>query len=104
MDLRELQGEVAAWIAHDMWPPLANLARLSEEVGELAREINGRYGPKAKRADGRPGDLALELGDVVFTLAALAVETGVDLEAAFVAVMEKYRGRDAGRSGGPSQT
>ena len=29
--------------------PLANLARLTEEVGELAREINHYYGEKQKK-------------------------------------------------------
>ena len=29
--------------------PLANLARMTEEVGELAREINHHYGEKKKK-------------------------------------------------------
>ncbi len=32
------------------WAPLSSLARLTEEVGELAREINHAYGEKPKKA------------------------------------------------------
>ena len=94
-----MQAEVQAWLGEAMWPPLANLARLTEEVGELARELNALYGPKRKRADSPQGDLALEMGDVLFVLAALAATAGVDLDAAFRDVMAKYRTRDGGRFG-----
>lgn len=100
LTLREAQAEVDAWIGQfkeGYWPPLANLARLVEEVGELAREINHRHGPKRKRAEEGEADLALEMGDVLFVLCALANEQGVDLEAGLRGVLEKYRGRDAER-------
>lgn len=95
-----MQAEVDAWIGQfkdGYWPPLANLARLVEEVGELARELNARYGPKAKKPTEAPADLALELGDILFVLAALANQLGVDLSSAFAAVLAKYRERDAHR-------
>ena len=100
MKIREAQQLVDAWIRRfeeGYWPPLANLARLSEEVGELAREINHRYGPKTKRADEPEGDLALELGDVLFVLIAIANEQNIDLEAALRGVLEKYEDRDGDR-------
>ncbi|MEX0935426.1 MAG: nucleotide pyrophosphohydrolase, partial [Gemmatimonadota bacterium] len=43
MELREAQERVDVWISQfeeGYWPPLVNLARLTEEVGELARELN----------------------------------------------------------------
>jgi len=96
-----LQRRVQAWCdaewGGEYWPPLGNLARLIEEVGEVARVINDRYGYKPKKADEPAQELALELGDVLFTLIALANATGVDLDAGFDAVLEKYRQRDARR-------
>jgi NTP pyrophosphatase (non-canonical NTP hydrolase) len=100
MTLAEAQHAVDAWISRfeeGYWPPLANLARLVEEVGELAREINHRHGSKPKKADEPETDLALELGDVLFVLIALANEQGIDLTTAFEKVLEKYEGRDSGR-------
>src|SRR5919109_52443 len=64
MSFRDAQQAVDRWIGQfeeGYFPPLANVARLSEEVGELAREINHRFGPKHKKADEQPGSLAMEL-------------------------------------------
>ncbi len=100
LTLAAAQGAVDAWIGQfrdGYWPPLANLARLVEEVGELARELNHRYGPKTKKAGEPEQDLALELGDILFVLLALANEQKVDMTAAFRGVLEKYEGRDKGR-------
>ena len=98
MELRELQREVDRWVAPIGYcDPLANLARLIEEVGELAREINHRWGPKTKKPTEDTGDVALELGDILFVVAVLANQMNIDLEEAFDRVMAKYRTRDAGR-------
>ncbi|MEX1257808.1 MAG: nucleotide pyrophosphohydrolase [Gemmatimonadota bacterium] len=100
MDLREAQRRVDEWISQfdeGYWPPLVNLARLVEEVGELSRELNHRYGSKVKRSDEPDRDLALEMADVLFVLIALANEQGVDLDGALEAVFEKVRGRDSDR-------
>ena len=62
MDLRDVQKQVDAYISQfkeGYFPPLVNLARLTEEVGELARELNHRYGPKKKKADEPEQDVAL---------------------------------------------
>ncbi len=100
LTLADAQRAVDAWIGQfreGYWPPLANLARLAEEVGELARELNHRHGPKTKRLEEPAGDLALELGDVLFVLIALANEQGIDLEDAFRRVLGKYEARDSAR-------
>ncbi|NIP79617.1 MAG: nucleotide pyrophosphohydrolase [Gemmatimonadetes bacterium] len=108
LTLREAQEAVDAWISRfeeGYWPPLANLARLTEEVGELARELNHRYGAKPKKPGEPDVDLGLEMADVLFVLLALANEQGIDLEDALERVLEKYEVRDAGRwtprKGGP---
>jgi NTP pyrophosphatase (non-canonical NTP hydrolase) len=100
MDLREAQALVDAWIGQfeeGYWPPLVNLARLTEEVGELARLLNHRYGPKTKKPDEVEQDLALELADVLFVLIVLANEQQVDLQDALERTLEKYRLRDSER-------
>jgi NTP pyrophosphatase (non-canonical NTP hydrolase) len=76
---------------------MANLARLVEEVGELARELNHRYGSKPKKPDEPDVDMALELADILFVLITLANEQDIDLEDAFERVLNKYRVRDARR-------
>ena len=100
MGLAGAQKAVDDWISQfdeGYWPPLANLARLVEEVGELARELNHRHGSKPKKEDELETDLALEIADVLFVLVALANEQGIDLEDAFARVLTKYTTRDAER-------
>ena len=100
MDLQEAQRRVDEWISRfdeGYWPPLTNLARLIEEVGELAREMNHRFGHKVKRPDEPDQDLALELADILFVLLVIANEQGIDLDEALERVLEKYRARDGER-------
>ena len=100
MEISEAQARVDAWISRfeeGYWPPLANLARLVEEVGELAREINHRFGTKPKRPEESDSELELELGDVLFVLITLANSQGIDLGRAFERVLSKYEERDADR-------
>jgi len=96
----EAQAAVDQWISQykeGYFSPLTNLARLSEEVGEVAREINHRFGQKTKKPDEGDGDLALELGDVLFVVICLANSQKIDLDHAFAATMAKVRTRDADR-------
>lgn len=100
MTLDEVQAAIDRWIRRfrdGYWPPLANLARLTEEVGELARELNHRFGPKAKKASEPPGSVAEELADILFVVGALANQLGISLADAFAGVLAKYEARDAGR-------
>ena len=100
MELRDLQAEVDAYISQfkeGYFPPLVNLARLTEEVGELARELNHRYGPKTKKPDEPEGDVALELADILFVLVVLANQMDIDLQEAAERTLTKYRVRDVDR-------
>jgi NTP pyrophosphatase (non-canonical NTP hydrolase) len=100
MRISEAQRAVDDYIgqfAEGYWPPLTNLARLVEEVGELARELNHRYGHKTKKPGEPDQDLALELADILFVLVAIANEQKIDLEEAFRRVLRKYDERDANR-------
>ena len=100
MSLSEAQRRVHQWISQyeeGYFHPLTNLARLSEEVGELAREINHRFGQKTKKPGEPEGDLAMEMADILFVLICMANREGIDLQEAFDRMMEKVEGRDAER-------
>lgn len=100
MELKEAQERVDAYISQfeeGYWPPLSNLARLTEEVGELARLLNHRFGHKPKKPGEDEQDLALELADILFVLLVLANEQKIDLDEALERTLEKYRVRDAER-------
>lgn len=87
---------IGEWQSH-YWSPLSSLARLTEEVGELAREINHSYGEKPKKANEGHGTIEAEMGDILFILASLANSLDIDLDSAFEDVMANYRKRDARR-------
>jgi len=98
MSLSESQQRVDTWIAQfeeGYFHPLTNLARLTEEVGELAREINHRFGQKTKKLNEPEGDLAMEIADIVFVLICIANREGIDLQEAFDRMMDKVERRDA---------
>mgnify|MGYP001473722718 FL=1 len=100
MEIRDAQRKVDEWISQfeeGYWPPLTNLARLIEEVGELARELNHRFGSKIKKSEEPNQELALELADVLFVLIVIANEQGIDLDEALESVLTKYRERDGER-------
>jgi NTP pyrophosphatase (non-canonical NTP hydrolase) len=78
------------------WPPLANLARLTEEVGELARALNLAVGPKRRKASDEASDTAQEMGDVLFTLCVLANQLSVNLDDAMARTLAKVQARDLG--------
>ncbi|MEL6180142.1 MAG: nucleotide pyrophosphohydrolase [Myxococcota bacterium] len=96
---RSVDGWMNQW-KEGYWPPLANLARLTEEVGELARELNHRHGPKKKKASEphrQQDPVAEELADIMFVVIAIANSEGIDLNDAFRAMMRKLNIRDADR-------
>jgi NTP pyrophosphatase (non-canonical NTP hydrolase) len=100
MSLSESQRRVDAWITRfeeGYFHPLTNLARLTEEVGELAREINHRFGQKTKKLEEPEGDLAMELADILFVVICIANREGIDLQTAFDRMMEKVERRDTAR-------
>lgn len=100
MSLTDSQRRVDAWIAQfeeGYFHPLTNMARLSEEVGELAREVNHRFGQKTKKVDEAEGNLGMEMADILFVLICMANREGIDLQEAFDAMMRKVETRDADR-------
>jgi NTP pyrophosphatase (non-canonical NTP hydrolase) len=100
MAFRQAQDQVDQWVSQfeeGYFHPLTNLARLSEEVGELAREVNHRFGQKTKKREEPDGDLALEMADILFVLICMANREGIDLDQAFERMMAKVERRDDSR-------
>lgn len=98
--LKEIQKIVDGWInqfEEGYWPPLAQLAGLVEEVGEVARVVNESEGAKPRKKDEEKKELGIELADVLFKIAALANQYGVDLEKSFEKKLKTVDKRDAHR-------
>ena len=98
--LRDCQRRVDAWISRfeeGYFHPLTNMARLTEEVGELAREVNHRFGQKTKKKEEAEGDLGMEMADILFVLICMANREGIDLQEAFDRMMAKVDARDTSR-------
>lgn len=98
--LNQMQKEVDDYISQfkaGYFSPLTNLARLTEEVGELAREINHYYGEKQKKPTEEENSVKAELGDNLFVLLCIANSLGIDMTESFNDTMEKFNTRDKNR-------
>ncbi|MCM1110170.1 MAG: nucleotide pyrophosphohydrolase [Clostridium sp.] len=98
--LRGLQQRVDRWITTvgvRYFSPLTNMAVLTEEVGEVARVMARRYGDQSFKEGENPDALADELADVIWVVAAIANQTGVDLADAVGRNIAKKTLRDATR-------
>ncbi|WP_442601076.1 nucleotide pyrophosphohydrolase [Paenibacillus sp. KN14-4R] len=98
--LQDMQTEVHQYISQykeGYFSPLAMLARMSEEVGELAREVNHEFGEKPKKTTEEANSIELELGDILFITICFANSLGIDLTEAHDKVMHKFSTRDANR-------
>jgi NTP pyrophosphatase (non-canonical NTP hydrolase) len=98
--MKELQQEVDNYISQfkeGYFSPLALTARMTEELGELAREVNHYYGEKPKKNDEKEKTIEEELGDMLFVMICFANSLNIDLEEAHNMVMEKFNTRDRDR-------
>ncbi|MGX7023897.1 nucleotide pyrophosphohydrolase [Vagococcus hydrophili] len=98
--LKEMQREIDDYINQfksGYFSPLSQMARLTEEVGELAREINHTYGEKQKKATELPNSVKEELGDVLIATIIMANSFDIDLEETFKENMVKFNQRDKHR-------
>ena len=92
MEIITAQEKVDDLIKHygGYWEPLSMLARLTEEVGELSRIMNIKFGGKRSKFEGDgDGELKEELADVLFTTLALANTTKIDISKAINNKLEK---------------
>lgn len=75
---------------------LTNMAILTEEVGELARQMARTYGDQSFK-QGETPNLGDEMADVLWVLLCLANQTGIDLEEELRRNIEKKTNRDKTR-------
>lgn len=100
MTMKQIQQEVDHYISQfkeGYFSPLAMMARMSEELGELAREINHYYGEKPKKNSEEQKAVDEEMGDLLFVLVCFANSLNIDLTESFNHVMEKFNKRDHNR-------
>ncbi|WP_102027214.1 nucleotide pyrophosphohydrolase [Salirhabdus sp. Marseille-P4669] len=100
MTTHEMQERVDRYISQfkeGYFSPLAMIARLSEEVGELAREINHYYGEKPKKSTEKERTVEEELGDLLFVIVSFANSLHIDVGEAFDLAMTKFETRDKDR-------
>lgn len=97
---KEMEQEVDQYISQfkeGYFSPLSLIARLSEETGELAREISHTYGEKPKKPSEEAKTIEEEIGDILFVLACFTNSLQLDMSAAFEKSMTKYKTRDKDR-------
>jgi NTP pyrophosphatase (non-canonical NTP hydrolase) len=100
MTIQEAQQAVDQWIKTygvRYFNELTNMAILTEEVGEVARVIARTYGEQSNKGNEGQLELQEELADVLWVLICLANQTGIDLDAALKANIEKKTLRDQKR-------
>ncbi|MDP2749476.1 MAG: MazG nucleotide pyrophosphohydrolase domain-containing protein [Nanoarchaeota archaeon] len=101
MTLKNIQEDVDKWTGQfkpQYWTPHEILARLTEENGELAREVNHLFGTKKKKSSEQESSMGQELSDIIFTVVCMANSQGIDLQKEWEQMMnEKQYGRDKNR-------
>lgn len=100
MTVKDAQQQVDTYInqfKEGYFPPMELLARLTEELGELSREVQHLHGMKKKKSDEAIKSLEEETGDLLFVLICFANQQGIELDQALETVMAKFESRDANR-------
>ncbi len=100
MSLKDIQKDVDNWaqqFKNPYFKPLEIMTRLAEEVGELARELNHRYGPKKKKSEEEVQEIGSEIADIFMTLICLANSHNIDLDESWRKLIDKLYDRDSAR-------
>jgi len=100
MALSDYQKQVDKWFVdnkYEYWQPHEILARVTEEIGELARLINHVYGPKKKKPEEKHQEIGEEICDIIWALVCMANSHDIDLDQAFQGVLDKAYNRDSER-------
>jgi NTP pyrophosphatase (non-canonical NTP hydrolase) len=98
--MKDMQKDVDDWVnqfKYPYWPPLSILARITEEVGELASELNDRYGGRVKKPTDDVKDIGDELSDIIFAIICLANSHNINLDESWRRIMDKCYQRDNDR-------
>ena len=98
--MNEMQERVDQYISQfkeGYFSPLSMLARFTEEIGELAREVNHVYGEKPKKQEEEENTIEAELGDLLFVMICFANSQNISFAEAFDKTMHKIETRDKDR-------
>src|SRR5690606_21325617 len=98
--MKQLQLDVDQYIGQykeGYFQPMEMMARMTEELGELSREVMHQFGPKKKKSSEQKNSIEEEMGDVLFVLICMANSMDIDLAKAHDGVMEKFNTRDKDR-------
>ena len=98
--LAQLQESVDRWIKTigvRYFSPLTNMAILTEETGEVARIMARKHGDQSFKPGEDAAKLADELADIIWVVAAIANQEGIDLTDAFMNNLAKKTIRDKDR-------
>jgi NTP pyrophosphatase (non-canonical NTP hydrolase) len=99
MTIQAAQQQVDEWIRTTgvrYFSELTNMAILTEEVGEVARQMSRLYGDQSFKPSDKK-DLSDELADVLWVLICIANQTGIDLTTALQKNFDKKSSRDTDR-------
>lgn len=97
---KDIESSVDQYISQfkeGYFSPLALVARLTEEVGELAREINHTYGEKPKKSNEPDNSIEDEIGDILFVIACITNSLDLDMSSSFHKSITKINTRDKDR-------
>ncbi|MFH1607658.1 MAG: nucleotide pyrophosphohydrolase [archaeon] len=100
MSIKDNQYDVHKWISQfkvGYYKPLEIMTQMMEEVGELSRELNNRFGPRIKKSPEDTADIEGEICDIIFALICLANSQKIDLDEAWKNHMDKLDNRDKDR-------
>ncbi len=100
LSISDFQKAVDQWITTvgvRYFSPLTNTAILAEETGEVARLMARIYGDQSFKGGEDPSALGDELADVLWVVAAIANQSGIDLTEAVRRNIDKKNRRDATR-------
>ena len=91
MEISEAQKKVEEIILHygDYWEPLSMMASVSEEVGELARAMNIKYGGKKSKGEEDGREIEEEMADILVSVLAIANVEKIDMGKALNRKIEK---------------
>jgi len=94
MNFETLQEVVDQWTeGHGpAWDKFEILARLTEDLGQVSATLQHAQGLRSGRTN---TELSVEIGDLLFTLAAFANVNGLRLSDCVSGVLEKYQTRES---------
>lgn len=96
----DAQKRVDTWIAQfeeGYFPPLVQISRLTEELGELSRAVSHDIGVKKPKPGEQSGSIEEELGDLLFVLTCLANSRNISMADVFEKTLAKIDARDTSR-------